>query len=67
MILLLGSKEEVPQKPKEQVKFIEDMDEDEMATAVTKHTPPLYFSLNHTSIRHKFTLEIVVAGITGRS
>lgn len=34
MVLLLGSKEEVPQQPKEHVKFIEDMDEAEVATAV---------------------------------
>ncbi|XP_005181587.2 ubiquitin carboxyl-terminal hydrolase 14 [Musca domestica] len=33
-ILLLGTKEQVPEKPVEQVKFIEDMNEAEMATAM---------------------------------
>uniref|UniRef100_A0A1B0A536 Ubiquitin carboxyl-terminal hydrolase n=1 Tax=Glossina pallidipes TaxID=7398 RepID=A0A1B0A536_GLOPL len=33
-ILLLGTKEEVPQQPSEPVKFIEDMNEIEMATAL---------------------------------
>ncbi|XP_075150199.1 ubiquitin specific protease 14 [Haematobia irritans] len=33
-ILLLGTKEQVPEKPVEQVKFIEDMNDAEMATAM---------------------------------
>lgn len=35
MILLMGTKEEeIPTKPKEQVKFIEDMDESELQSAL---------------------------------
>lgn len=36
VFLLLGSKEEVPEEPIEKPKFIEDMNESELATAVRK-------------------------------
>lgn len=35
VFLLLGSKEEVPQEPVDKPKFIEDMNESELATAVS--------------------------------
>lgn len=55
MVLLMGSKEEVPEKPKEQVKFIEDMDEEEIATIVSNlrlELPYLPVSLKHITHIH---------------
>lgn len=65
MILLLGSKEEVPQKPTEPVKFIEDMDEDEVATAVRANVLPI------SAIPNQYRplpliIACLVAGIAGR-
>merc|ERR1719315_107149 len=38
MFLLLGSAEELPQAPKQQIKFVEDMTEDELTSAMDMNT-----------------------------
>lgn len=54
VILLLGTKEEVPKEPVERPKFIEDMNESEIATAVC--TKCSFAELVHARILRSFLL-----------
>lgn len=54
--MLMGSAEELPPEPTERPKFIEDMTEEEAASAVSRNMYPFVYSSNGQSLQRFFVV-----------